>query len=249
MKQTLFLGGKVQLAQSDTGHRAGTDAVLRAATVPASFSGLVVDAGSASGAAGLCVAARVKQARLRLIEIDLSEADLARANILANGWQDRANVVETDLLAPFKAREAMGLTGADADHVITNPPYLAAGKTRVSPDSDRQRAHTMPEGGLERWLLACHALLKPHGAFSLIHRADALSEILAALEGRFGGVSLLPIDPHEGASATRILVGAIKGSRAPLSLLAGLVLHEPDGSFTPRAEAIHRGEEGVYLSP
>jgi tRNA1(Val) A37 N6-methylase TrmN6 len=184
-----------------------------------------------------------------LIEIDPSEADLARANLLANGWQDRASVVETDLLAPFKAREAMGLTGADADLVITNPPYLAAGKTRVSPDRDRQRAHTMPEGGLERWLVACHAMLKPHGGLSLIHRADALPDILAALEGRFGGVSLLPIYPHERASATRILVGAIKGSRAPLSLLAGLVLHKPDGGFTPRAEAIHRGDEGLYLSP
>jgi tRNA1(Val) A37 N6-methylase TrmN6 len=247
MKETQFLGGKVQLAQSETGHRAGTDAILLAATVSESFAGLVVDAGSASGAAGLCVAARAKDANLYFIEIDPSEADLARANILANRWQSRARVVEADLLADFKAREAMGLTKADADLVITNPPYLAEGKTRPSPDSHRQRAHTMPEGGLERWLVACHAMLKPHGALSLIHRADALPEILEALEGRFGGVSILPVYPHQGAPATRILIAAIKGSRAPLTLLTGLVLHEPDGGFTPRVEAIHRGDEGLYL--
>ena len=230
MTEIPFLGGKLRLFQSETGHRAGTDAVLLAATVPDGFAGLVIDAGSASGAAGLAVAARIAAAKLRLIEIDPNEADLARKNI-----------VEGDLLAPHHAREALGLAASDADWVITNPPFLNEHKTRTSPDSNRKRAHTMPEGGLNRWIVACQAMLEPHGRLTMIHRADALSELLSAFEGRFGALSILPIYPQDGASATRLLVEGIKGSRAPLTLMKGLILHEKSGRFTAEAEAIHRG--------
>ena len=248
MTEIPFLGGKLRLFQSETGHRAGTDAVLLAATVPDGFSGLVVDAGSASGVAGLAVAARVAAAKLRLIEIDANEAELARKNIVNNGFSGRADVVEGDLLAPHHAREALGLAASDADWVITNPPFLNENKTRVSPDSNRKRAHMMPEGGLERWVVACQAMLKPHGRLTMIHRADALSDLLFAFQGRFGALSILPIYPYDGASATRLLVEGIKGSRAPLTLMAGLILHEKNGRFTAEAEAIHRGLAGLSLS-
>ena len=248
MTEIPFLGGKLRLFQSETGHRAGTDAVLLAATVPDGFAGQVVDAGSASGAAGLAVAARVAGARLRLIEIDPNEAELARKNIATNQFSDRAEVVEGDLLAPHHAREALGLAASDADWVITNPPFLNEHKTRTSPDSNRKRAHTMLEGGLDRWIVACQVMLKPHGRLTMIHRADALSELLSAFEGRFGALSILPIYPHDGASATRLLVEGIKGSRAPLTLMKGLILHEKNGRFTAETEAIHRGLVGLPLT-
>jgi tRNA1(Val) A37 N6-methylase TrmN6 len=34
----------------------------------------------------------------------------------------------------------------------------------------------------------------------------------------------------------------VKGSRAPPALLPPLVLHDASGAYTPRAEAVHRGE-------
>lgn len=247
MTEFNFLGGKIRLQQAQTGHRSGTDAVLLAATVPPSFTGAVVDAGSASGAVGLSVAARVRGSRMMCIEIDHDEAELARANILANGFQDRASVIEADLMAEFKQRESMGITKADADWVLTNPPFLAEGKTRASPDQARQRAHTMPEDGLDRWIVACHALLKPRGKLTLIHRVDALQEILAAFSGRFGDIRILPVHAHATGPATRLLVEGTKGSRAPLTLLPGLTLHEPDGTFTPFADALHKGEATLTL--
>ena len=82
----------------------------------------------------------------------------------------------------------------------------------------------------------------------MIHRADALSELLSAFEGRFGALSILPIYPHDGASATRLLVEGIKGSRAPLTLMKGLILHEKNGRFTAETEAIHRGLVGLPLT-
>ena len=75
----------------------------------------------------------------------------------------------------------------------------------------------------------------------MIHRAEALSECLAALGGRLGGLAILPIQPRDGAAATRVLLRGVKGSKAPLSLLPPLVLHRSDGAYAPLADAILRG--------
>ena len=87
----------------------------------------------------------------------------------------------------------------------------------------------------------------PGGTATIIHRADALHAILQALAGRFGGAVVLPIHPREGEPASRVLVQAIKGSRAALELRPGLVLHNTDHSFRPDVEAILRHGAALAL--
>ena len=82
----------------------------------------------------------------------------------------------------------------------------------------------------------------PGGTLALIHRADRLADVLAGLGGRFGAVAIRPVYPRAEAAATRIVVTARKGSRAPLALLPALVLHDAQGRFTAEAEALHRGQ-------
>jgi tRNA1(Val) A37 N6-methylase TrmN6 len=150
-------------------------------------------------------------------------------------------VVEADVLSPPAVRRAAGLAAGTAALVLTNPPFDAAGRVRASPDDARRRAHVMGAGDLDRWLRCALDLLAPRGTLLCIHRAAALPELLVALDRRFGAVAVRPVLPREGEAATRVLVKAVKGSRAPFTLLAPLVLHGADGHFTPVAEAIHRG--------
>jgi tRNA1(Val) A37 N6-methylase TrmN6 len=85
-------------------------------------------------------------------------------------------------------------------------------------------------------------MLAPGGRFVMIHRPDALSVIVAAIGSRLGSLALLPVHPAAGASAHRLLVSGLKGSKAPLRIAPGLILHQADGRLTAEAEAIHRGE-------
>jgi tRNA1(Val) A37 N6-methylase TrmN6 len=147
-------------------------------------------------------------------------------------------IVEADLFDVF-SRKAEGLVEA-ADLVVTNPPFLNAGESRASPDSDRAMAHVLDAGGIDKWLRASLALLRPGGVFVLIHRADALDALLAALSGRLGGLEILPVFPKLQATAVRVILRGRKGAKAPLALLPGLVLHGEGGGFTPRAEELHR---------
>jgi tRNA1(Val) A37 N6-methylase TrmN6 len=239
-----FLGGRLHLHQPESGHRAGTDAVLLAAAVPVDARGFAIDVGAGVGAAGLAGAVAAPGLALALLEREPDLAHLARTNIEANGLRERAFVVEADLLAPDALRAA-GLAPASADLILTNPPFLDAKKVRVSPDRDKAGAHVIGPGGLDAWVRACLSLLKPAGTFLTIHRADALAEILLAIRNDLGALVLLPIHSSAGRPATRLLVRGIKGRRTPPALAPPLVLHEDSGVFTPRAEALHRGEARI----
>jgi tRNA1(Val) A37 N6-methylase TrmN6 len=239
-----FLDGRLHLHQPATGHRAGTDAVLLAAAVPADATGLAIDAGAGTGAAGLAAALAAPGLRIALLEREPDLAALARANIAANQLQDRAFVAKADLLSRDSCR-TVGLVPQSADLVLTNPPFLSADKVRPSPHPNKASAHVIGDGGLAAWVRACVALLRAGGTFLMIHRADALDEILRAASPRLGALILLPIHPTAGPPATRILVRGLKGRRTPLSLAPALVLHEADGAFTAQAEALHRGQARI----
>jgi tRNA1(Val) A37 N6-methylase TrmN6 len=241
-----LLDGRVRLLQPRRGHRAGSDAVLLAAAVEPLAGETVADLGAGSGAVGLIIGMR-RQVTIVFVERDTVLAEMCRRNIERNGLQERAHVIEADLLAPARERRRLGLLPASAEVVVTNPPFLETARSRSSPDLNRAAAHHLPDGGIERWLRACADLVKPKGRLALIHRADRLSDCIRHLERSFGGLVVKPIHPRADEPAVRIVITAVKHSRAPLALAPPLVLHEADGRFTREAEAIHRGEAFLHM--
>lgn len=233
-----LLGGAVTLLQPRRGHRAGTDAVLLAGLAEARDGEHVVDLGSASGAVGLMVAHRVAGARITFVEREPALVALCRENIALNGLDPRAAAVEADAFASHAGREAAGLVHGAADLVVTNPPY-GDDPERASPDPGRRAAHIMRGGDLEAWLACAADLLRHRGRLCLIHRADQLERCLRTLSPGFGSPVVVPIYARKDEAATRIVLRAVKGGRAPLAIAAGLVLHVRDGGFTPEAAAMH----------
>ncbi|MGH6817870.1 MAG: methyltransferase [Methylovirgula sp.] len=232
-----FLGGRLLLRQSATGHRAGTDAILLAAAAPAEAKGLALDVGAGAGAAGLALAKLRPQITLGLIDNDPFAAALARVNLSHNGLCGR--VYEADVFDPAALR---GI--GPAPLVITNPPFLDPARARLAPHPGKRAARSMPRAGsgpLVAWICACMALLEEGGTFVLIHKPEALAEILNLVSSQAGALTLLAIQPRADKPAIRILVRAQKGSRAPLTVAPALVLNGEHG-FLPHAEAIHRGE-------
>ncbi len=233
-----LFGGRLKLTQFARGHRAGTDAVLLATFAPR-IDGLIIDVGAGVGTVGLALAMRNLQARICLLERAPDVAALARGNVFANALSERVGVIETDVLGAFPRRNA-GIRNESADLVVTNPPFYDAGTGRPSPDLLKRDAHVV-DGSLDAWLRACMTIVRPGGRLCIIHRAERLGTILSSLEGRTGGALVRSIHPTSDAPASRVLVCATKGSRAPLSVLPSLVLHEKDGAFTTEAASLHAG--------
>jgi tRNA1(Val) A37 N6-methylase TrmN6 len=246
-------GAFAVLQPRDGGHRAGLDALLLAAAVPAEATGVLADFGAGVGVAGLAAIARAPDLTAVLVERDPATAALARASLAlpeTAALAPRARVVEADLTAPAATRVVAGLSPASADWVILNPPFHPAGRVRVSPADNRRAAHVADDGDLDAWLRAAAWALKPAGRVALIYRADALAAVLAALAGRFGALVITPVHPRAGEAAHRIVVTGRLGSRALPIILPGLVLH-PDGSnlYLPEADAILRGRAGLSQRP
>jgi tRNA1(Val) A37 N6-methylase TrmN6 len=236
-----FLNGRVAAWQPAQGFRAGLDSVLLAAAANPQVGATVFDLGIGAGVASLCLLARRPDLRVEGLEIDPNLAALAAANAARNGWGERMRVHAGDALHLPKdvPRQAY-------DHVITNPPFLLTGAATAGPEASKARAIALDPEAEARWFKSALALLKPKGALTVIHRADALGRLLGYLSPGTGDVAILPLHPVEGAPATRIVVAAKKGSRAALRILAGVVLHRADGRFTAQIERILR--EGAALS-
>ena len=60
--------------------------------------------------------------------------------------------------------------------------------------------------------------------------------------------ALFPLWPRTGQAARLLLVQGVKGGRGALRLLPGMVLHRPDGGFTPEAEAILRAGASLPMT-
>jgi tRNA1(Val) A37 N6-methylase TrmN6 len=236
------LDGRLRLRQPRRGHRVGHDAILLAAATGARAGEHAVDLGAGVGAAGLALAARVPGITVTLVEIDPDLAALAEENARRNGLADRVTARVLDVAAPTRAFAAAGLAAGSAQHVLMNPPFHDPGRHRVSSDPRRRVAHAAARPNA--WVGCARRLLASGGTLTLVWRADGLAEVLAGLDG-FGGVAVLPVHPRPNAAAIRILVRAEKGSRAPLSLLAGLVLNDGAGHPTAEAEAVLR--QGAVL--
>jgi tRNA1(Val) A37 N6-methylase TrmN6 len=240
-----ILDGRLVLRQPRRGHRVGHDAILLAAATGGHAGERAIDLGAGVGAAGLALAQRIGGMTVTLIDIDPALIGLARENAERNGLSARVTATCLDVAASVAAFATAGLAAGCADRVLMNPPFNSPQKT--SPDHGRRRAYVAAPGSLQRWVHTAVRLLHARGVLTLIWRADGLPEVLAALARDFGAVSLLPVYPKPGAPAIRILVAATKASRAPLSLLPGLLLARADGRPTAEAEAVLRGGAALPL--
>jgi len=235
-----ILGGRLRLIQPRRGHRVGHDAILLAAATAAKSGEHAVDLGAGVGAAGLALAARVPGLWVTLIEIDPALATLAEDNIRRNGFAPRMRASVLDVAAPARRFAAEGLGAGSAARVLINPPFNDPARQQGSPDPGRRLAHAAAPQGVAAWIRCAARLLAPHGVLTLIFRPDGLPELLAALSRAFGALALMPVHPRPQMPAVRVLVRAVRQSRAPLTLVPGLTLADNGGRPTPEADAVLR---------
>ncbi|MEQ8349441.1 MAG: methyltransferase [Sneathiellaceae bacterium] len=238
-----FLGGRLHLWQPAGGQRAGSDAVLLAAAVPACAGERVVEIGTGSGAASLCLLARVAGLQLTGVEVQAGAALAAVLNAAANGRAAHFRVICGDALVPAFRRR---LGHARFDHAMANPPFFVAAGRQPAAQAARERARAEGAAGdLAAWIATMAHLVRPGGTVTLVQRMERLPELLAAFPGAGRGVAVAPLWPSAGQPAKRLLLRWRKDGRAPFRLGPGLVLHDSAGAYLPAAEAILRQAAAV----
>ncbi|MBI1257667.1 MAG: methyltransferase [Chloroflexi bacterium] len=228
------LDKKVRLLQPEKGFRTSLDSVMVAAACPVAAGQRVLDMGCGVGAVSFCILHRVPEARVVGVDIQDAYVELAQQNRPLNGTEN-VTFMQGDI-RDFRDEERF-------DHVVCNPPFLEAGHHTRSPEEGLAvaRGHDDFELNLADWIDAGFHNLKSGGSLTIIHRADATDRIVQALGRRFGAVEIIPLWPHVGEDAKRVVIRAVKDRKTPATLHYGLVLHEADGAYTEAADKVLRG--------
>jgi tRNA1(Val) A37 N6-methylase TrmN6 len=240
--EDLLLGGRLRLRQPTSGYRVAIDPIFLAAAVPAGPRDAILDVGCGVGAAALCLAARVPGCRVTGVEVQRDLVRLAGDNVVLNELTAQVSVMQGDLLN-LPPRLAPGAF----DHVMANPPFLAAGSATAPPNPGKATANVESAANLAAWVRIALAMVRAKGSLTFIHRADRLDSLLALLAGKAGEITLYPLWPGGGKPAKRVIIRARKQIASPTSLLAGMILHEDDGRFTAAADAVLRGAAGLDI--
>ncbi len=239
-----FLGGRLKLLQPARGHRSGHDAMLLAAAAPSKIWH-AVDLGAGAGAAGLALLARGAAQNVTLIEIDAELVKISRENAARNGFKDHVQAVRANVGKVGKANGPKQVEAGSAELVIMNPPFNDPSRNHASPDKSKKKAHSAPDSDIGLWLQCAARLLRANGHVVLIHRPEAIVNIITGMEGRFGAAEIIPVHSRARGPAIRLIVRAIKGRRAAPAFRPGFVLANDDGSQSKAAEAVLR--EGASL--
>ncbi len=181
------------------------------------------------------------------IELQADYADLARQNAAANGHE--MTVYQSDLRNLPDA-----VLQTSFDHVIANPPYYLQGHGTGSQNAGRNLA-LRGQTPLTDWVEIATRRLKPKGYLTIIQDAERLPALLEAIDGRLGGVKILPFAPRIGRRAHLIILQARKGARGAFCLLAPIIMHEGAAhngdceSYTREISAVLRNGAALNLDP
>ncbi|MFC3125764.1 tRNA1(Val) (adenine(37)-N6)-methyltransferase [Pseudoroseomonas globiformis] len=231
-----LLQGRVQLLQPSSGLRAGLDAVLLAASIPAQPGETVLEAGCGSGAVFLCLLARIPSLRIVAVERVAALAELARRNAVINGVADRVTVIEGDVTQLDELRHLA------VQHACANPPYWPTG-TRPPEALRSQATHTESAGDLKAWATAMARPLAHRASMTFILPTTRYLDGADALRAAHCfGVEVMPLWPRPGSVSKRVLLQARRFSHAPDRVHQGLILHDGSGWSAAAAKLLDRGE-------
>jgi tRNA1(Val) A37 N6-methylase TrmN6 len=230
-----LLDKKVKIFQPVDGYRASTDAVFLSSLLDSKKvkkDDTILDVGSGTGAISLCLASRLKDVKITGIDIQKDLVELSNMSSKENGYDSFLTYINTDI------RKKTSLPSGTFSFVITNPPY--SDHDMPSPNESKKLAHNHQDFDLTGWLSFCLKMLKPKGYLLVINRAEAINEIITAIDKKAGSINILPIYSKLGQDAKRVAIIAQKTAKGITKILPPFYTHNEDGSYTDKAQSILR---------
>jgi tRNA1Val (adenine37-N6)-methyltransferase len=225
------------LLQDTGGYRFSLDAFLLADFVAPTAAGPLLDLGTGCGVVALFLARRFPRRRIVGVELQGSLAALARHNAVHNGCAPQVEVLQADVRCAHNLFTA-GAFGT----VVCNPPYRIAGSGRLNPNPAKAMARHELTLTLAQLVQACQHVLTHRGLLVLVYHPSRLAELCARLTAaqlRPRRLRLVHSTPQ--APASLVLVEAVRGGKAALTVLPPLYVYASRGCYTAEMQAIFQG--------
>lgn len=229
-----LFGGELQLYQKKQGYRFSIDSILLADFATIRSGNKVIDLGTGNGIVPLILAYRYPSIMVTGIEIQRLMADRATRNIRLNGYEDRVVIAQMDVASTVEHFKPESF-----DAVVCNPPYRQASSGRLSLSSERQIARHEVKASLDDFVSAAAFLVKNKGCFACIQLGDRTIDLVSAM--RSAGLEpkrLRTVHAFADASASVVLVEAVKGGRRGIDILPPLVMYDSAKNYSAELNAI-----------
>jgi tRNA1Val (adenine37-N6)-methyltransferase len=238
-KDSVF-DGRLSLLQPRKGYRLSVDALLLTFFVcTGKRAKRAVDFGCGCGVVGLGLLLAEQVVSVVGVEIQPRLADIARRNSELNRLKDRFRLLESDIRVCPEA-----LRHEAVDLVVANPPFWPDVEGRTPLDKERRVACHEIYGDIFEWTAAAAGLMnRKRSRFALVYPARRLGDLFNALrKARLLATRLRMVHSRMDRSAELVLLEARPGIRGPLEVEPAIVMQEDDGSDSPLASAIAKGE-------
>ena len=243
LSEDSLLNGRVKLLQPERGYRIAIDSLFLAAAIPAKHGDRILELGSGTGAASICLAARIPDIQVTGLEQQLDMVEMATKSIDLNNLKKRVYFFHGNLLFPPKHISARSF-----DHVMANPPYFKTGSAVPSPNLQRKLANIEGKAELCDWIKFSIEIAKCGGTITFVHRYDRREEVVSALAEGAGEIVVYPLWPLiTGRKAKRVLVQGKKGVKGRTKYSSGMVLYDEKGNYTFEANGILRDADELNL--
>ena len=168
-----FFNGRLQVRQFRSGYRFSIDSIILAYHTHLRPEETVLDLGTGCGIVALILAYRNPENTVIGVEIQHELADLARANIRANGMQNRVKILSRNM----KGLSAVHLP-QPVDWVVSNPPYHKTNSGRLNPNRQKAVARHEIEVTLEDIVHTAGKTMRTGGRFLTVYTADRSIEAM-----------------------------------------------------------------------
>ena len=227
-----FFKGRLKVQQARNGYRFSIDAVLLAHFVNPRPGDVILDLGTGCGIIPLILAFRHPKVTLYGVEIQADLADLARANVMANGLENRITTMQQDLkdLTP-------GAVAQRVNMVVSNPPFRKINSGRMNPHEQRAIARHEIMATLQDVVAAASRMLSLGGRFILIYAVERLADLLVFMRAaQIEPKRLRMVHSNGGSEAKLFLMEGIKGANPGLIIAAPLIIYSQEGAYTEEVE-------------
>ena len=213
----------------------GMDAVLLSGFARVKKGEKVLDLGTGTGIIPILLEAKTEGSLFVGLEIQPESVDMARRSVALNGLSDRVRIEEGDI------RRASELFGAGVFDVVTaNPPYMPVGGGLKNPQEPKAIARHEVLCSLEDVLREGAGLLHPGGRMYLVHRPQRLVEIFAGMRRhRLEPKRMKCVHPYVDRPANMVLIEAVKGGNAQLTVEKPVVVFRAPGEYTDEIRQVY----------
>ncbi len=227
--------GGIRLTQDTDFFCYGTDAVLLADFASGNRHVRAADLGTNNGVIPLIMSVLTGIEYFAGIERDRDAAALAERNVRDNQLEGRIGIFNCDIL---EVPEHLAASSFDA--VTANPPYFPrrAGSGNVRLPLHAARHET--SASLDDFVRCAAYLLRPRGAFYLVHRPERLVDIMTSCRAHELEPKVMRlVCPRAGQPPNMVLLECRRKGGRELKILPDLIVRSEDGSRSEEMERIY----------